>query len=151
MNPAFIFDEEMPKDMITIYFDGLCRPKNPGGTATYGYVIYKDGKKVKSGSGVIGSGAGMTNNVAEYSALKRAAEWVSRNGGDDEIVIKGDSRLVIHQMNGTWQIKSETSQKFVPEIRRLLEGRKTRYIWIPREQNAEADVLSNLAYNQHGL
>jgi ribonuclease HI len=151
MNPAFIFDEEMPKDMITIYFDGLCRPKNPGGTATYGYVIYKDGKKVKSGSGVIGSGAGMTNNVAEYSALKRAAEWVSRNGGDDEIVIKGDSRLVIHQMNGTWQIKSETSQKFVPEIRRLIEGRKTRYIWIPREQNAEADVLSNLAYNQHGL
>jgi len=136
--------------MITIYFDGLCRPRNPGGTATYGYVIYKDGKKVKSGSGVIGSGAGMTNNVAEYSALQRAAEWVNRNGDDDEIVIKGDSRLVIHQMNGTWQIKSETSQKFVPEICRLLEGRKTRCIWIPREQNAEADLLSNLAYNQHG-
>ena len=78
--------------MITIYFDGLCRPKNPGGVATYGYVIYKDGEKVKSGFGVIGSGAGMTNNVAEYSALKRAAEWVSQNGVDDEIVIKGDSQ-----------------------------------------------------------
>ena len=91
--------------MITIYFDGLCRPRNPGGIATYGYVIYKDGEKVKSGCGVVGSGAGMTNNVAEYSALKRAAEWVSRNGGDDEIVIKGDSQLVIHQMDGTWQIK----------------------------------------------
>ena len=136
--------------MITIYFDGLCRPKNPGGVATYGYVIYKDGEKVKSGFGVVGSGAGMTNNVAEYSALKCAAEWVSQNGGDDEIVIKGDSQLVIHQMNGTWQIKSETSKKFVPEIRRLLEGRKTRFIWIPREQNAEADQLSNVAYSQHG-
>jgi len=136
--------------MITIYFDGLCRPKNPGGVATYGYVIYKDGEKVKSGFGVVGSGAGMTNNVAEYSALKRAAEWVSRNGGDDEIVIKGDSQLVIHQMNGTWQIKSETSKKFVPEIRRLMEGRKTRFIWIPREQNAEADQLSNIAYSQQG-
>ena len=136
--------------MITIYFDGLCRPKNPGGVATYGYVIYKDGEKVKSGFGVVGSGAGMTNNVAEYSALKCAAEWVSRNGGDDEIVIKGDSQLVIHQMNGTWQIKSETSKKFVPEIRRVLEGRKTRFIWIPREQNAEADQLSNVAYSQYG-
>jgi len=136
--------------MITIYFDGLCRPKNPGGVATYGYVIYKDGEKVKSGFGVVGSGAGMTNNVAEYSALKRAAEWVSRNGGDDEIVIKGDSQLVIHQMDGTWQIKSATSKKFVPEIRRLLEGRKTRFIWIPREQNAEADQLSNVAYSQQG-
>ena len=38
---------------------------------------------MKSGCGVVGSGAGMTNNVAEYSALKRAAEWVSQNGGDD--------------------------------------------------------------------
>jgi ribonuclease HI len=136
--------------MITIYFDGLCRPKNPGGVATYGYLIYRDGKKVNSGSGVIGSGAGMTNNVAEYSALKQAAEWVSRHGGDDEVVIKGDSQLVIHQMNGTWQIRSATSKKFVPEIRRLLEGRKIQYIWIPREQNVEADELSNLAYNGPG-
>ncbi len=140
----------MLKDMITIYFDGLCRPKNPGGVATYGYLIYQDGKKVKSGCGVVGSGAGMTNNVAEYSALKHAVEWVSQNRFDDEIIIKGDSQLVIHQMNGTWQIKSETSKKFVAEIRRLLEGRKTRFIWIPREQNAEADLLSNVAYSQPG-
>ena len=136
--------------MITLYFDGLCRPRNPGGVATYGYVIYRDGKNVKSGYGVIGSGAGMTNNVAEYSALKRAAEWVRRHGGDDEIVIKGDSQLVIHQMNGTWQVKSGTSRKFVPEIRRLLEGRKTSFVWIPREQNAEADRLSNMAYSESG-
>jgi len=147
--PEF-FWRRVLKNMITIFFDGLCRPRNPGGVATYGYVIYKDGEKVKSGCGVVGSGAGMTNNVAEYSALKRAAEWVSRNGGDDEIVIKSDSQLVIHQMNGTWQIKSETSKKFVPEIRRLMEGRKTRFIWIPREQNAEADLLSNVAYSQSG-
>jgi ribonuclease HI len=68
----------------------------------------------------------------------------------DEIVIKGDSQLVIHQMNGTWQIKSATSKKFVPEIHRMLEGRKTRFVWIPREQNAEADQLSNIAYSQSG-
>ena len=135
--------------MITIYFDGLCRPKNPGGVATYGYLIYQDGKKVKSGYGVIGSGAGMTNNVAEYTALRQAAEWVSQNNPDKEIVIKGDSQLVILQMNGTWQVRSATSKKFIPEIRRLLEGRNTHFIWIPREQNIDADELSNLAYNQH--
>jgi ribonuclease HI len=134
--------------MITIYFDGLCRPKNPGGVATYGYLIYRYGEKIKSGYGVIGSGAGMTNNVAEYTALKHAAEWVSRHGGDEEIEIKGDSQLVIHQMNGTWQVRSTTSKKFVPEIRMLLEGRKIQFIWIPREQNVEADKLSNLAYDQ---
>jgi ribonuclease HI len=136
--------------MITIYFDGLCRPRNPGGVATYGYLVYRDGKKVRNGNGVIGSGTGMTNNVAEYSALKHAAEWAVRHCPDDEIVIKGDSQLVIHQMSGTWQVHSETSKKFVPAIRRLLEGRKTSFVWIPREQNAEADLLSNLAYNQAG-
>jgi ribonuclease HI len=135
------------KNMITIYFDGLCRPKNPGGVATYGYLIYQDGKKVKSESGVIGSGPGMTNNVAEYTALKQAAKWINQDSGDDEVIIKGDSQLVIRQMNGKWQVTSETSKKFVPEIRRLLEGRKTRFIWIPREQNIEADELSNLAYS----
>jgi ribonuclease HI len=138
------------EDMITIYFDGLCRPRNPGGVATYGYLIYRDGKKVKSGFGVIGSGAGMTNNVAEYSGLKFAVSWVSGNGFDDEIVIKGDSRLVIQQMNGSWQVKSETSKKFVPEIRSLLGDRKTKFIWIPRGQNAEADRLSNIAYSRQG-
>jgi ribonuclease HI len=51
-------------------------------------------------------------------------------------------------MTGTWQVRSETSKKFVPEIRRLLAGRNTRFVWIPREQNAEADLLSNVAYNQ---
>ena len=143
-----LFQRRVRGTVITIFFDGLCRPENPGGVATYGYVIYQEGKTVKSGYGVVGSGAGMTNNVAEYSALEHAAEWVHRHGGDDEIVIKGDSQLVIHQMNGTWQVKSETSKKFVPEIRRLLAGKKTHFTWIPREQNAEADRLSNLAYNQ---
>lgn len=136
--------------MITIYFDGLCRPRNPGGVATYGYVVYKDGKKVKSGNGMIGAGAGMTNNVAEYSALNHAVEWVNQHCPDDELIIRGDSQLVIHQMNGTWQIHSETSKTFVPVIRRMLEGRKTRFEWIPREQNAEADLLSNRAYEQRG-
>ena len=112
---CFVAEKERLTDMITIFFDGLCRPRNPGGVATYGYVIYQDTEKVNSGYGVVGSGAGMTNNVAEYAALKHAVEWVCRNTTGDEIVIKGDSRLVIHQMNGTWQVKSETSKKFVPE------------------------------------
>ena len=30
--------------MILGYFDGLCEPKNPGGIATFGYVIFLDGR-----------------------------------------------------------------------------------------------------------
>jgi ribonuclease HI len=61
--------------------------------------------------GVIGSGTGMTNNVFEYSALKHAAEWVNRYGNDDEVVMKSESQPVISQMEGTWQVPSETSKK----------------------------------------
>lgn len=135
--------------MITIYFDGLCQPVNPGGVATYGYAIYRNGRAIKKGCRVVGEGSGMTNNVAEYSALKRALMWLKESGINDEITIKGDSVLVINQISGLWKIKSQTSRKFVPEIRRLLKGKKVKLIWIPREENLEADMLSRVAYKRY--
>ncbi len=101
------------------------------------------------GARVIGEGKGMTNNVAEYSALKRAIEWLKGQGIEDEILIKGDSMLVINQMKGDWQIKSQNSRRFIPKIRELLKGKKTKFIWIPREENREADMLSRVAYKRY--
>jgi len=135
--------------MITIYFDGLCEPKNPGGIATYGYVILKDGLAIKKGCRTIGEGAGMTNNVAEYSALLRAMEWINTEKINEDITIKGDSQLVINQMKGIWQNKSETSKHFVPIINKLIKNRKVKYQWIPREENSEADMLSRVAYKKY--
>ncbi|MBU4501112.1 MAG: ribonuclease HI family protein [Nanoarchaeota archaeon] len=136
--------------MITIYFDGLCKP-HPGGVATYGYVVYQDGKAIKKGCRVIGEGEGMTVNVAEYSALKRALEWLNEQGINDDIVVKGDSMLVINQMKGLYRIKSKTSKFFVPIIQKLLERKKICFVWIPREENMEADMLSNVAYKRYML
>ncbi|HIH98214.1 MAG TPA: ribonuclease HI family protein [Thermoplasmata archaeon] len=141
--------------MITIYFDGLCEsaylggPRNPGGVATYGYVIYQNGNTIKRGYRAIGEGAGMTNNVAEFGALKRALEWFDEQGIEDEIVIKGDSMLVINQIKGIWQVRSQTSRKYVPEIKRLLRGKRVRLEWVKRENNAEADSLSRIAYRNY--
>ena len=102
--------------MIEAYFDGLCEPRNPGGIATYGYVIYKDGKPIKKGCKAIGHGKGMTNNVAEYSGMLRVVEWLNENGFDEKIIIKGDSQLAINQITGRWNVKSATSKRFVPKI-----------------------------------
>ncbi|MCU4139579.1 MAG: Ribonuclease HI [Methanophagales archaeon] len=60
---------------ISVYFDGLTEPKNPGGYGTYGFVVKVDGEVVKRGKGFIGKGAGITNNVCEYIALLRALEY----------------------------------------------------------------------------
>ena len=141
--------------MITIFFDGLCEeayhggPRNPNGIATYGYIIYQDGKIIKKGCRVIGEGKGMTNNVAEYSGMLRAIEWLQEQNIDDKITIKGDSMLAINQMKGIWQVKSETSRRFVPKIRKLLKGKNVIFEWIPRKKNEEADMLSRVAYNRY--
>ena len=34
--------EETDPWMIVVHIDGLCEPVNPGGTATFGYVIRND-------------------------------------------------------------------------------------------------------------
>ena len=136
--------------MITIYFDGLCRPRNPGGVATYGYVVYKDGKKVKSGSGVIGSVPGMTNNVAEYSALKHAVEWAGQHCPDDELLIKGDSRPG-HTPDEWYLADTFRDIKEVCSGDPQAAGRQENKVCLDTKgQNAEADLLSNLAYDQSG-
>lgn len=135
--------------MITIYFDGLCQPVNPGGVATYGFVVYHDNEVIKKGYGVVGKGKGMTNNVAEYTGLKKALMWVNSQGITDKITIKGDSRLVINQVKGKWKVKSRTSKKFVPQIKELLKDKEIKLVWIPREENLEADKLCNIAYQEY--
>jgi ribonuclease HI len=147
-----------------VYFDGLCEPCNPGGVATSGYVIYHDGLRVKCDAQIIGEGEGMTNNVAEYFGLMHAARWVSEHVPTDveateigtktthkreKIVIRGDSQLVINKMSGTWKVKSMTSQRFVPLIWELLDGYDVTFEWIPRDENAEADLQSAEAYKHY--
>ena len=135
--------------MITVYFDGLCYPRNPCGVAAYGYLIYRDGELIHRGFGAVGEGKGMTNNVAEYEGLRAAAQWLSDHGIMDRITINGDSQLVIRQMKGEWAVRSKTSRKYVPEIKRLLGGRDVRFVWVPREMNEEADRLSRTAYEAY--
>jgi ribonuclease HI len=100
--------------MIEIYFDGLCEPINPGGTATYGYVIIQDGTQIAEGSGLVGSGVGITYNIVEYEAILNAIKKYKELGLNDSILIKGDSSLVIKQLTGKWKSKSATSKKYVP-------------------------------------
>ncbi len=137
------------EEMITVYFDGLCYPRNPGGVAAYGYLIYRDNELIHSGSGVVGEGEGMTNNVAEYEGLNAALLWLNKKEIKARIEIKGDSQLVIKQMKGEWQVRSETSKKDVPKSRKLLEGMKARFVWIRRDENDAADRLSRTAYENY--
>ncbi|MCS7112319.1 MAG: ribonuclease HI family protein [Ignisphaera sp.] len=136
--------------MIKGYFDGLCEPINPGGVATYGYVVYRGGKQIASGYGVIGAGMlgnDTSNNIAEYHALIKLLEKLVELGMVRDIEIYGDSQLVINQINGVFMVRSSRIRPLYERAIELLNMlQNAKLIWIPREMNKEADRLSYKAY-----
>ena len=145
-----------------IYFDGACEPINPGGTASYGWLIKRGDKIVAKGSGIVGSGNGMTNNVAEYTALIEALKHISKSNIVRCLNIFGDSNLVCNHISKKWGWNNKKT-KWVPhkdsphlkncldEVFDLLRNYKYEINWIPREQNQEADQLSKEALIKVGI
>jgi ribonuclease HI len=137
--------------MIEAYFDGLCDP-NPGGVATYGFLIKRDGKKVDEGHGLAGTPRTpqATNNVAEYTGLIKALEWLMAHKIKEPITIRGDSDLVIRQVKGEYKVKSGLLAPLHAKVKELAEKLPDlRFEWIQRERNADADRLTNLAYAEY--
>ncbi len=139
---------------ITIYFDGLCEPVNPGGIAAYGYVIYRNGKKIHEGYGIAGvesRGEWTSNNTAEYTALIKALQWLLENGyTSQEVKAYGDSQLVVKQLTGEYRVRSPHLKPLHQKTLQLIKHFKKFTIhWIPRNQNREADQLSRKAFKQY--
>jgi len=137
--------------MIVVFVDGLCEPRNPAGIASYGFIIYKEDAKVYEEGKVIGEGVGVSNNVAEYGALCEALKWLSDQClSEEEIIVKSDSRLLVNQMSGFWECHGGLYVAKFLEALKLAKGfNKISFVWIPREQNSEADSLSRKAYEEH--
>ena len=56
-----------------------------------------------------------------------------------------DSRLVIEQMRGAWQIKHEDMRRLAAEARSVVDPARVTWTWVPRAENSAADRLANLA------
>lgn len=136
--------------ILTLYFDGACEPTNPGGISTGGWLI-KDssGVTIASDSLYICEGEGSTNNVAEYGALLagvKAAVKLLPEG--DQLVIRGDSKLVVNQIAMRWKCNKDHLRRLRDECISTLYGVRWKSEWIPREQNSEADTLSKSLYEE---
>lgn len=121
-----------------LQFDGCCEP-NPGDMGI-GVVILNDHReKIIEISEKKGFG---TNNQAEYNALIRGMEELS-NTYTGDLLIQGDSQLVINQMTNKWKAKNRELiplQKKVKELETKFQH--IGYEWIKRDENKEADILS---------
>lgn len=127
---------------VIIEADGGSRG-NPG-PAGYGAVVFDavTGDVLAERFDYIGLD---TNNVAEYRGLI-AGLLAAKEVGASEVVVRMDSKLVIEQMSGRWQIKHATMRRLAHEAATLLAGfPETRLEWIPREANKHADHLANRA------
>ncbi len=128
----------------------LSEPVNPGGYASYGLVILKDGKEIFKQGRLVAQGKEASNNVAEYSGLLAALLWLYKNNLQDaKIVVRADSKLVIYQMSVDPSIGRKWAMNkglYIPIAMRCREGLKRfsniTFEWIPREENYLADELS---------
>jgi ribonuclease HI len=87
----------------------------------------------------------VTNNQAEYEALLRGLQYL-REAGVVSVEVYGDSELVIKQLNGQYECKSEALRSYYEECREILKSFPLVTLQhIPREHNEEANRLAQSA------
>jgi broad specificity phosphatase PhoE/ribonuclease HI len=127
---------------VIVEADGGSRG-NPG-PAGYGTVVWSaDHTRILAESKqAIGRA---TNNVAEYRGLIAGLSEAA-NVGATEVAVFMDSKLVVEQMSGRWNVKHPELAQLHREARALASKfERVSYTWIPRARNSHADRLANEA------
>jgi probable phosphoglycerate mutase len=127
---------------VVVEADGGARG-NPG-PAGYGAVVRDagTGAVLAERMGALGVA---TNNVAEYSGLI-AGLTAAAELGASEVEVRMDSKLVVEQMSGRWQIKHPGLRPLAAQAAALVRRfAAVTFTWVPRERNRHADALANAA------
>ena len=129
----------------TLYFDGACRG-NPGPSGA-GALIRRDADDRVIFELAEYLGDDKTNNEAEYLALLRGLSKAA-DLGICHLDVKGDSSLVVNQVNGAWKVKKEHLVPLWRTARDIIDANFPSFFrasHVDRERNAEADALANTA------
>ncbi|GAB2591874.1 bifunctional RNase H/acid phosphatase [Paractinoplanes abujensis] len=129
---------------VVVEADGGSRG-NPG-PAGYGSVVRDtDGQVLLERQGSLGT---TTNNVAEYTGLLEGLK-AAHELGASEVDVRMDSKLVVEQMSGRWQIKNAGLRPLAAEAAQwVARFDRVSFEWIPRERNKAADALANRAMDE---
>ena len=89
-----------------------------------------------------------TNNVAEYRGLLAGLQAAAELGATS-VIVRMDSKLVVEQLSGRWQVKHERLRPLAREAAALRNFfAEVSFEWVPREQNRHADRLANEAMDE---
>lgn len=134
---------------VTVFTDGGARG-NPGPAGIGVQILSEQNEVLGELSEYIGEA---TNNVAEYTAVKRALEHMLTLFPDSkalQVDFKLDSQLVERQLNGAYKVKDTTLKTYFDAIKELIhEFASVSYTHVRREENKEADRLANEAMNEN--
>ncbi|RIW33079.1 hypothetical protein D3H55_11865 [Bacillus salacetis] len=138
--------EQEPEDIV-VYFDGGYDKDKA--LAGLGMVIYyqkggvdyriRKNEKIQEME---------NNNEAEYAALFSSIQLLEELGVRNiPCLIKGDSQVVLKQLEGEWPCYEDTLNRWLDRIEAKMKsmGLKPQYEAINRKQNKEADNLANQA------
>jgi probable phosphoglycerate mutase len=86
-----------------------------------------------------------TNNVAEYRGLIAGLRAAAAIDPAALVEVRMDSKLVVEQMSGRWQVKHPDMKPLAAEARTVFPAGRVQYRWVPRKENKHADRLANEA------
>ena len=132
---------------VLIYSDGGARG-NPG-PAAIGAVVFDPATDPPTRLATVSERIGVTTNtVAEYRAVIAALE-AARHYHARTVRIRCDSMLVVRQLQGAWRVKQPHLRPLHEQARALLADYEVVDLaHVPRESNADADLLVNAALDQ---
>jgi ribonuclease HI len=131
-------------ERLRVHSDGAARG-NPGLAGAGAVLSTPDGAVVERLGKFLGT---QTNNVAEYTALLLGLARAKALGAR-EVEVFADSELMIRQLEGRYQVKAPGLKPLYEQARALLRGfSKVRLQHVPREQNKDADEMSNRAIDE---
>lgn len=141
--------------MYNLQFDGLFRriqieTRGYPGIMCYGWIIMRNETVVAYGNGGYAHWKIATSNGAEYLALIAGLEaLVGMNISNESILIQGDAKTIIEQMQNLVCTHSPRIKQFHRQARRLCRGlQNVEWNWTPRRQNYFADQLTRKALKQ---
>jgi ribonuclease HI len=138
---------------VTIFTDGACEPINPCGAASAAFVVVNHANEIiHKEAKVIGIGRGMTNNLAELTAIAEALKW-AEGQGYKSVTILSDSKLSVNLLNGRWS--ANPSAAYFPAYQAARstlialreKGVKVIIKWTPRDEFWFNTVADELAFN----
>jgi probable phosphoglycerate mutase len=140
-HPVYFLKDKLSIKKVIVNVDGAARG-NPGPAAIGAIIRDETGNVLGRVSRAIGV---TTNNQAEYRAIIAALEKAI-SAGAKQAIVKSDSKLVVEQINGRYKIKNTALRPLYQKVVQLVGSLESfSIIYVPREQNAEADALANKA------